>query len=486
MKKYIIFFIILLAGAKLYYWLGIFPNADEAYYWIWGRRPALSYHDHPALQALVQGVFYKLFGRSLFVLRLPAIISTLIMGYLFFKLNKKLNLSSSSVVIILIIFMTPIYFVFTSFVWNDYLMITLSLTSVWFWLNYLHEIWLGKKGKTKDVLLAFFFLGLAGISKYNSVFIAIGVFSAVISNKKLYPVFKDYRVYAGIILAAVLISPIFIWNVQNSMGSFEFNIQQRILQPFTEKFFRGNIWGYIGGSLAMVSPFILYAIIRIWKNPKEQDSEDFIILYRILAKHIFLISTSVFLFLSIFANVLYYWNIVAYLLIIPLAADYLIRKKLALASLIYGAFVNVLIVFHFGVLPLTVLFEGAQDRDGVHQYGWEQIGNEIKKTESEYPSEFQLFTSSYRTSALLSFELDDINIYAYSPRFDQYDYWTKEKTYKYKDALILTGDWKKMNNELKEICENIQIKDTITIYKWGYKIKDYYLYTAKIKDKYMH
>lgn len=485
MKKSIIFFIVILLAAKLFYWLAVFPNADEAYYWLWGRRPALSYHDHPALQALVQGVFYKLFGRSLFVLRLPAFLCSGVMVLIFYKLMKKLKFDVPYLSVLLIIFITPIYFVFTSFVWNDYLMITLSLSSVWFWLNYLYDIWKGEKGRTKDILLAFVFIGLAGISKYNSVFIALGVLSFILANKRLYQVFKDYRIYLGVIISLIIISPIFIWNIQNSMGSYEFNIQQRVLQPFTEKFFRGNIWGFTGGTLAMLSPFIIYAVIRIWKKPGDMKENGFNVVYRKLAKHILLVSTISFLFLSLFANVLYYWNIAAYLLIIPLAAEYLIRKKLATASLIYAGIINLIIVFHYGILPLNVLSEKAEDRDGVHHYGWQKIEAAVNEVLNGSGEDFQILTSSYRTSALLAFKTDKIDIYAYSPRFDQFDHWTKDLKFKKSKALILTGDWKPLNPELKQVCEDIQIKDTVKIEKWGYKIKDYYIYTGKIKDEYL-
>jgi 4-amino-4-deoxy-L-arabinose transferase-like glycosyltransferase len=482
MKKYVLIIILLLVGAKLFYWLGIFPNADEAYYWLWGRRPALSYHDHPGLQAWTQGIFYEMFGRSLFVLRLPAFLCSLVLIGIYHTLIRKLNYGSPSFQIITVILITPIFFVFTSFVWNDYMMITMATVSLWFWLNYLFDVWNGQRGQTADILLAFLFLGLAGISKYNSVFVAGGIFSAIVSNRRLYPVFKDYRLYLGIFLAALVISPIFIWNAQNAMGSYEFNIQQRVMQPFTEKFFRGNIWGFLGGSLLMLSPFVIYAIIRTWKKPLDTAEGSFNTVYRTLAKHVFLISTAAFLFLSLFANVLYYWNIVAYLLIIPIAADYLIKKRLLAGTLIFAIIVNILIVFHFGVLPLNVLSEGAEDRDGVHHYGWDQISETIEQIQDTSQYELQLLTSSYRTSALLAFKTDNIDVYAYSPRFDQFDHWNKGLKFDNDKALILTGDWKPLNAELKEVCQDILPVDTVRIQKWGFPIKEYYLYIGTIQE----
>ena len=38
-------------AVRLLFTFGVFPIADEAYYWMWGQHPALSYFDHPPLQA---------------------------------------------------------------------------------------------------------------------------------------------------------------------------------------------------------------------------------------------------------------------------------------------------------------------------------------------------------------------------------------------------------------------------------------------------
>lgn len=39
----------LLIGLKLYSLVAVNLVSDEAYYWMWGQHPALSYFDHPPL-----------------------------------------------------------------------------------------------------------------------------------------------------------------------------------------------------------------------------------------------------------------------------------------------------------------------------------------------------------------------------------------------------------------------------------------------------
>lgn len=495
MKKkwtYFYFFLAILAICKLVYWLFTDPNPDEGYYWLWGQYPALSYHDHPGLQAWTQGLFNSLFGKSLFVLRLPAFICSIIIAFLYVNILKKLNSKSDVKVVVLTIFSLPLLFLFTSFAWHDYLLITFCLSSGYFWVNYFTNIWDGEKGKTTDLLGAFVCIGLAVLCKYNAVFVAMGVLSTVIFNKPLHRIFRDYRIYFGFLLFLIIITPIFIWNSQNGNGSFKFNLQQRTLAPLLEGRFRGNIFGFLIGSIALLTPTIWWAIFKsktlFTINPIGITASGYEVVYQKLAKNIFLCSSITFLFLSTFSVVLYYWNILAYLLLLPLVVVFLQEQKpkILLFTLGYGAFINVCIVIHFAILPLNSFLSNVQDKDGAFHYGWEKIDKTITQNIDTIPQKVQLFTTSYRTAGLLAFQLNRKDIYSYSERFDQFDYWTINKKYNCKVALILADDNETINPELTEVVSDIKVIDTIVIEKMGYAIKNYYLYRGEIKKQHLN
>lgn len=464
---------------KLFYWFCIYPNPDEAYYWHWGQYPALSYHDHPTLQATFQGVFYTLFGKSLFVLRLPAFICSLLCGYVIFLITKKLQFTNTTLYVILF-FSSPLFFLFTSFAWNDYVLITNCFLAGYFMLNCLHNLWIDNKVKTKDIFLTALFSGLAIISKYNAIFLVIAIFTILLSHKKFRKFFYDYRLYIAILIMLVVSSPILIWNIQNKYGSFEFNLQQRTLNPLVElQFFKGNYLGFILGSLVMLSPFLWWGIIKSWKKFSTNDN-SYLLIYQKFAKHIFIVSSSIFLFLSLFSNVLYYWNIVAYLFIIPLAGNVLIEKKKVIGHLIFSVILIFGAVFHFGIVPLTAVF-GGEDQDSTYHYGWKEVKKEVQKLQKEYPDAI-LLTSSYRKASLLAYALDNKEVYAISPRFDQFDYWIKNASLiKNRNAIILTDDRKPVNKELKKIINTILSPDTLKIKRFKYPVKEYYIYTGKLK-----
>jgi 4-amino-4-deoxy-L-arabinose transferase-like glycosyltransferase len=75
---------------RLVFWFATFPNPDEAYYWLWGQHPALSYYDHPPLEAWLQGLFTAVLGRSTFVLRLPNLLSNAILFYTYYQIIRYL------------------------------------------------------------------------------------------------------------------------------------------------------------------------------------------------------------------------------------------------------------------------------------------------------------------------------------------------------------------------------------------------------------
>lgn len=466
----------------------VYPLFDETYYWRWGQSPALSYHDHPGMQAWTLGLFQSVFGTSQFVLRLPAAICTIVMMIIYSNVLRKLGYAQHRWPVILGFLVTPLIFLLTSIAWNDYLMMTMVLCSAYFWMEYLSKIWQNQKGSGIDLFLGFLFLGCSGLSKYNAVFIAFALATLVLFNKNLRPVLKDYKVYLGILFSLLIISPIFIWNLNNDNGSFQFTLSQRTITPLLSLEFKGNIGGFVIGSILTLSPFVWYAIVQIFRKKdvlNGVNKDAYTIVYVKLAKHLFLWSTLTMLFISTSSLTFYWWNIVGYLLILPLALLFLNQKKQMIGHLIYGTLANSLIIFHLGILPFNVFFDGAKDDENAYLYGWNEIGNAVNQEIEKYPEGVQLFTSNYRTCSLLSFRLDRKDIFSYSPRFDQFDYWTHNRTYPFKKALILSDDWQGMNEELYEVVDSIQITDTISISQWGYHIKDYYLWRGIIKSPYL-
>jgi 4-amino-4-deoxy-L-arabinose transferase-like glycosyltransferase len=57
------------------------PFDDELYYWCWSCDLQLSYYDHPPMVAYMIRIATELFGNSIFAIRLPAVLSALVVAF---------------------------------------------------------------------------------------------------------------------------------------------------------------------------------------------------------------------------------------------------------------------------------------------------------------------------------------------------------------------------------------------------------------------
>jgi len=460
---------------KLVYSLLANPNPDEAYYWTWGRHFQWSYHDHPGLQAWAQGLLYAILSKSLLVLRLPALISTGVVALYLYKISRRFFPGTSPYIVVISILSTPLFFLFTTFAWNDYLMLTLCLVSGYHWLLFLSERYKGNKGKNSDLLIGAFCLGLAGISKYNAVFLALALGWVIVSNKQLRPLLKDHWLYLAVLLVLALVSPVFIWNAQHGNSTFAYNLESRIIEPFrTLNFNRGNTAGLVFGSLLTLSPFLWILIVKGLKSEKLGEVDP---LYRKFAISLFSITTLFFLTISIFSNTLYYWTLPAYLFVLPMVVSRYKTSKLIKASVVYSLALSSLMVVHLAIIPFSVFSEKSRDHDAELQYGWKQIGREIRKQQQKHP----ILTTQYRTASMLSYELNRTDIFSVNRQKDQFTYWRENFPFTSDTVLVVADDRETIGPEMEALLSAHTPLDTLQIKRFGWPVKTYYLYEGLLK-----
>ncbi|HVX74175.1 MAG TPA: glycosyltransferase family 39 protein, partial [Devosia sp.] len=100
---------------------------DEAYYWIWGQHPALSYYDHPPLNAWLLGLSSALFGWNLLALRVPVVLSFLADIYAIFLLSRAIagDAWRTHFWVTLLLFVgSPIYWMVSGYALPDHLLLT--------------------------------------------------------------------------------------------------------------------------------------------------------------------------------------------------------------------------------------------------------------------------------------------------------------------------------------------------------------------------
>lgn len=474
--------LILLAHAV--YWLTAFPNPDEAYYWLWGQHLDWSYYDHPPFHAWVQGLF-STFGHSPFVLRSPTLVSNSLFFGTYYQIacylyGKQANQTWS--ILFLCCWSSPLYFIFLTLAWHDQWLITFGLMSAYGLVRFLDGQWQSGRGQSRFLYGAAIALGLAILCKYTAVFVGLAALVVIVSQPKLRSLLWDKRLYGAVAIAAFFTLPILIWNLQNNWLSFQYYLTRSVdsgggasLRPDAVLFF------WLTAAL-ILSPPLVWAMGRAATMAVSLRSPT----YRPMALALFLTSTGILSLVGLFSTALYYWNILAYLLLLPLVPLFflnrqgLIHKGWLRGMEILGTAVAWLLVVNYALLPITALFGPDGDADGRMSFGWPQIAAAVR----EYsPSHDLLLTTDYRSASALAYVLEDKSVLAISQRIDQFDVWAQSRTIVGQSALVLADDWHPLlaNNAL-QLAPDWQQVATIPVQRFGVKIKDYYLYSGVVES----
>ncbi len=501
--KAVLPYLILFGLARLVFWGSTFPNPDEAYYWLWGQHPALSYYDHPPFQAWVQGGVTALLGRSFVTLRLANAVSNGLLFYTYYRITCHLYGKSSSHyfgMTIALLLASPLYFLFLALAWHDHWLITFSLIAAFQFILFLESYERDGHGKTKHLYAAAIALGLALLCKYNAMFVGLGCLVAVGATKQWRGLFRDRRLYIALLITLTLLLPILIWNVNNNFQSIQYYSDRSVDNAgFRVKW--SDTLVFIGVSIATVSPVNSWAIVQVLRRLRSTDDQTSP--YPAIAFWIFTVSTVSLLTISLFSTALYYWNILAYLLLFPLlpmvfergrsqesgfdvsAQPNVVRSqewrqptgqpqrsRLFVAGQLYGLLFAVLLVLHYSVLPLSAWGDPQGDPDSRLLFGWEQVGVVVQQQKVGLNQPF-LVTTDYRTASALAYQLQDPTVLAIADRVDQFDFWLHESQLQGRDAVILTDDWHPLEPKLRDRFDRISEPETIAVKRFGYFIKNY-------------
>jgi hypothetical protein len=184
---------------------------DEAYYWSWSLKPALSYFDHPPLQAWTTALSTSLFGKNNFAVRLPAILFLIFSGWLLLKLAKKNKVEDSALWICL---NSPIFYIFSWIILPDICFLPLALLSL-----YLAE--------SKKYFRSGISGGFALLAKWHALLLIPAVcFSIVFKEKESFRS-KIKNIFSYLIPTCVLQIPVLIWNAQYNWEPFYYHFVKR-------------------------------------------------------------------------------------------------------------------------------------------------------------------------------------------------------------------------------------------------------------------
>ena len=437
------------------------PVGDEAYYWMWGQKLGWSYLDHPPLHAWLLGAM-SVFGWNVFSLRALTWVTLAGSLWIFWLWARRLKPDDPgawwwpSAALYLA---TPLFFTMTWLAFHDHLLIVLCLASAHCFLLFA-EAWETDGKGTGWLYAAAVLLGLAVLTKYNAVLLGIGVAVFLAAYRPTRSAWRSPHLYLAAILAVAMQAPVIWWNATEGFASLNFHLSERWGRPLAE-LHPANVVTFLALALIFVGPFLVPAIGAMVLRPLQQSFAD---RARLLALSVLAVSSLALLILSLFAEVYFYWNIVAFLLLMPLVAGWIQRRWLLAIQLIYGLVFALLSVVNFTLVPITNLF-GGNDWTVASTYGWPAVAARVEELEHEHQVGF-VAASRYTTAAQLGFALHNADVTALADRHDQYDFWFDPKAHLGQDALVVSDPQIK-TGQIEPYFETLKLLETVPFERFG-------------------
>ncbi|MEM9908165.1 MAG: glycosyltransferase family 39 protein [Cyanobacteria bacterium P01_D01_bin.44] len=471
-----------------------FPNPDEAYYWLWGQHLDWSYYDHPPFHAWVQGGFAALLGTSRGVVRLPTLISNGLFLWSYYQIARALYGKQAGLawgVIVASLLASPLYFIFLTLAWHDHWLLAFSLLSARWGIRFFDQY---RQGKGNSALLygAGLALGLAYLCKYTAIFVGLAAIATLLSDRQLRPLLREGRLYGAGAIAALAALPILMWNYQNDWLSFQYYLTRSVDGGGTA-FKPLEVLSFWGLSILIVSPFLSWAFLQLLRSQPLQQRQSSFWPFTIW---LFTLSTGVLSGVGLFSTALYYWNILAYVLLVAWLPVYFLQtdyegctatphypwRHLGLWHWAqrFGCLVTALLVVNYCVLPISALFGPEGDPDGRMLFGWDTVGPAVEAFQQRQSAKegmpSLLLTTDYRSASALAFALNNPSVLAISDRIDQFDVWAKRRPLAGRSALILSDDWHPLTDAVSQQFDEVSPVATVPVQQWGVPIKTYYLH----------
>ncbi len=438
---------------------------DETYYWMWGQHPALSYYDHPPLNAWLLGLSSLAFGWNMFALRLPVLIGLAADIAVIYLLARRLAPSAPGHFwVTLVLFLsTPMFHLLTAVALPDHVLILCVLVALHFFFGFFRQ-W-NADGQTgyRDLYLGALALGLAGLAKYNAAFLGLALVAFIILTPRFRPLLLRWQLYAAALLTLALQLPVVVWNVSERFASYGFILMGR----------HAGVGASLGGAASFLymaplflSPFLLVPLFRFAFGKSADPAES-------LARTIFWLSTLSIFAISFMTVTLFHWNLVAYCAALPFLAWHFRSRWLFAAHVIYGTVGLALAFTNYAIYPLADV-QRAHDETSAWSFGWADTVAAVDALKAENGAGF-VVAPDYMTASVLGFALKDKDITSLADKTDQYDFWFDPASRAGESAIVFADDFRGLN-EVRQHFESLTPLTQLQVTRFGKRLDTHKLY----------
>jgi dolichol-phosphate mannosyltransferase len=357
----------------------LFP--EEAYYWLYSRHLDIGYLDHPPMVAWLINLGTMVFGHGEFGVRIFAFLCHLVTCFFVFRLTALCFDQRAAWTALVMLQVLPFFFMTGLIITPD-----APLTACWAGaLYFLARVFFQENGRAW--LGVGICLGLGMLSKYTIALIGLATLLFMAFDLQSRRWFRHGAPYGAVLLAAVIFTPVLIWNAQHNWASFAYQSVGRVAAP--QHF---SMHELLGSILVILTPVGLLLAIHALASRRSFEGNSRI---RLFCQIFTLVPLAVFVIFSITHRVKLNWTGPLWLAVIPAiavhltAAPSLLTRRawiatLALACVVYPAFLTYLA---FGLPGL-----GYSARMELLPVGWSEMGVALEQLKNETRKQTQTQT----------------------------------------------------------------------------------------------
>jgi len=243
-------------------------RTDEAYYWTWSKEIQLAFLDHPPGIAWLIRFGTMIFGDTNLGVRFGGIVAMLVTQLLLADIVRRVTHDARAVMFAVLLPEASLYYgLLMAKVAPDTAMIPLAVAMLWSLVR------LNESGNPRWWLAAGLFAGLALLSKFTAIMLlpAVAAFALVPDWRRRWSL-SPYP-WAAALIAAIVFSPVVIWNVQHDWASFRFQFVRAVAtHPFSFRTvgeFFGLQFGLVG---FVVLPVVLSGVaLTAWRGYRNRE-----------------------------------------------------------------------------------------------------------------------------------------------------------------------------------------------------------------------
>lgn len=463
---------------------------DEVYYWLYAKYPALSHFDHPGFVGLfIQFFTGNLWWETELAVRLAAVIPATIAMYVVFLMGVMLRDEQTGFVAV-ILYNLSLYggIIAGTFILPDAPLVLFWLLACYFFMKSIpYE---PNKTNRRFMVLGLFFTGCAMYSKYQAVFLLVGLFAYLLIYNREW--LRQAAVYLGLLFPAIAIGLVGYWNFENDFISYRFHGDRVSLlsAEFNGTTFGRELLGQVLYSNPYVFVILLLTMLALWKK-RLVLNHQYTRIFMCFALPLVLVS----LYLSMFRPTLPHWSGVAYLTLIPLLAFYIVSKAISIRKLGIGlaTFYVLLIVasitINTGWLlpdPKVETPELAGRRDALmDMYGWKQVGRKLEQFfKEEQLTELPIVSDKWFPAAHIDYYVAHplgMKVYGLGNLHDIHKYYWINKEYEALDlqrVLYITDsrNFRRPSEIYSHLYQRMECLVVLPVLRNGRTVKNVFVY----------